>query len=675
MSRPPGGRAPVSRVQVSSLTLDAAVPGPDNPLPPVHTNAAPRVNVGDADQEMVTNMAYGHLPTVLPYLLQDGYGRDRRPTALRTAVVENDVLRAEFLLELGGRLWSLVHKPTGRELLYRNAVLQPGNLALRNAWFAGGVEWNIGARGHSPLTCEPLHAARVVRPDGTPVLRMYEYERMRRLVFQIDACLPQGSAALMVHIRILNPNDEEVPVYWWSNIAVPQADDVRVLAPADRAWYYAYDRTVRNVSVPVHRGADRSYATRAESAADYFYEIPEGERHWIAALDGSGRGLAQTSTGRLRGRKLFVWGTGPGSAHWQDWLSPAGGRYLEIQAGLARTQLEHLPMPAKASWSWVEAYGLLDAGPEAADVHGAHWARARAAAAAGLERTVSRAQLEAELAGAPAWADAEPVETLHRGSGWGALERRLRSARGDDSLVLPGLPFADDTVGPRETAWATLLDTGRMPDLDPAEPPLSYQVHPRWLDLLRTADDWLGLLHLGVALLHAGAPDEARAAWERSLACRPSAWALRNLAALDLDAGASDPAVGRYRDAVALAPRSLPLAVDAVRGTVRAGRPRAALDLVDTLPAGHRAAGRIRLAECEAALAVGELQRVGRLLDEGVVVPDLLEGETSLDTIWSAYHVARIAKEEGITEDDALRARVAREHPVPVAYDFRMNVR
>ena len=61
----------------------------------------------------------------------------------RVAVLENDHLRATFLLELGGRLWSLLHKPTGRELLSVNPVFQPANLAIRNAWFSGGVEWNI----------------------------------------------------------------------------------------------------------------------------------------------------------------------------------------------------------------------------------------------------------------------------------------------------------------------------------------------------------------------------------------------------------------------------------------------------------------------------------------------------------------------------------------------------
>ena len=143
--------------------MPTAQVGPENPLPPLFSVAdMPRVvDTAAADAEMRRNIGYGRVSTVLPYLVQDGYGRSRRPAEHKVAVLENDVLRATFLLDLGGRLWSLVHKPTGRELLHRNPVFQPANLALRNAWFAGGVEWNIGTIGHSPTTCEPLHAARV----------------------------------------------------------------------------------------------------------------------------------------------------------------------------------------------------------------------------------------------------------------------------------------------------------------------------------------------------------------------------------------------------------------------------------------------------------------------------------------------------------------------------------
>src|SRR5579862_808555 len=63
----------------------------------------------------------------LPYRMLDGYGRERGTKTHKVAVLESNRLIATFLLDLGGRLWSLVHKPSGRELLYVNPVFQPAN--------------------------------------------------------------------------------------------------------------------------------------------------------------------------------------------------------------------------------------------------------------------------------------------------------------------------------------------------------------------------------------------------------------------------------------------------------------------------------------------------------------------------------------------------------------------
>ncbi|MGI6536826.1 MAG: hypothetical protein ACOX22_00395 [Caldicoprobacterales bacterium] len=64
--------------------------------------------------------------------------------------------------------------------------------------------------------------------DGTPVLRMYEYERVRGLVFRIEAMLPDDSRYLYVRVRIDNSTDKDTAVYWWSNIAIDEREDVRV---------------------------------------------------------------------------------------------------------------------------------------------------------------------------------------------------------------------------------------------------------------------------------------------------------------------------------------------------------------------------------------------------------------------------------------------------------------
>ena len=370
----------MSELRIENWTMPAADLGPQNPLPPLRPardvhgiTEAPGVPV-----EMVANMAYGRVDTPLPYTMQDRYDRERKPRDFRVAVLENETLRATFLLEMGGRLWSLYHKPSERELFSVNPVFQPANLAIRNAWFSGGVEWNIGTIGHCPFTCSPLFAARAERPDGTPVLRLYEWERIRRTPFQIDAYLPDGSPVLFVRVGISNPHDHDTPMYWWSNMAAPESPETRVIAPATSAYSFGYQAGSLYVApIPEVDGTDVSYTTNVTRAADFFFHIPDGERHWITALDGQGKGLIQASTPRLQGRKLFLWGMSSGGRTWQTFLSEPGVTYLEIQAGLARTQTEHLRMPPNTEWTWLEAYGLLEA--DADTIHGQDWAAAQAA--------------------------------------------------------------------------------------------------------------------------------------------------------------------------------------------------------------------------------------------------------------------------------------------------------
>ena len=107
---------------------------------------------------------------------------------------------------LGGRLWKLINKKTGEDLLYHNDVIRFRNLSIRNAWFSGGVEWNIGIIGHTPYTCESLYAAKVTGKNGEEVLRFYEYERVRGVYYQMDFTLDEDN--LIARMCIYNPSEK-----------------------------------------------------------------------------------------------------------------------------------------------------------------------------------------------------------------------------------------------------------------------------------------------------------------------------------------------------------------------------------------------------------------------------------------------------------------------------------
>lgn len=105
---------------------------------------------------------------------------------------------------------------------------------------------------------------------------------------------------------------------------------------------------------------DVSYPENIPNTIDYFYDIPQNEAKFIANVDKNGYGLLQFSSNHLKGRKLFSWGHKKGSHHWQNMLTDRAGDYVEIQAGLGKTQYECIPMPPKCVWSFSECYTLAD---------------------------------------------------------------------------------------------------------------------------------------------------------------------------------------------------------------------------------------------------------------------------------------------------------------------------
>jgi Domain of unknown function (DUF5107) len=647
---------PSSRSAISLTTVERpqAALGPCSPLPLLDPPGAPVEIVGsDVPAEIVRRSREGLPSSLLPYLAQDDYTRDLTIRPLRVAVLENEALRATVALDLGGRLLSLYDHQADRELLYVNPVVQPANLALRNAWISGGIEWNIGTRGHSPTTMDTLHAAHVDGPDGEPVLRLWEWERIRGVVFQVDLHLPSSSAVLLAHVRIRNVNDTATPMYWWTNAAVPITPDTRVLAPAVRAFRTEYPNTLRVAGVPDDGvGYDVTFPSNHVQAADYFFDIDADLRPWIAAVDGDGSGIAHVSTAVLPGRKLFVWGTGRGGQRWQEWLSHGGVEvYAEIQAGLAPTQFEHVTMPAWAEWSWTEAFCGLAVDPERS--HGASWTDAVGHVGASIDERIPCGVLDEWHRTARAVADRAPAGLIATGSGWGALERQRRDAAGETWFNDVPTPFPDDSLGSDQELWLALLHTGRLPEESPERPPASYVVGGDWeARLVAAAPTWLSDYHGGVVAHGRGDHRRAHACYESSRRREANAWALRGLALLAGAVGRHHAAAEHAIAAARMAPGEWRLAAEAVSRLLDDERPGAALALLDELPADVRTRCRLRLLEAWAAHGAGESTRAQAILDDRIEVADLREGERSLDQLWAAVFPGRA---------------------VPPEYDFRMH--
>jgi hypothetical protein len=635
-----------ARAVVTTIDVRAADLGEPSPLPRfTPLRPLPPADPGEGvPAEIRARAAQGRLTSPLPYRVQDGYDRRPRPTTLPAIALDNGVLRAVVLPGLGGRVWSLTDRARDRELLFVNPVLQPANFGLTDAWYAGGIEWNLGSTGHAATSSRPVHAGVVRGPDGD-LLRLWEWERTRDLVLQIDLSLPEASDRLFASTRVINPDPEDKPLYWWTTIATPETERTRVLVDAATAWRSYAGGRLAEVALPHPDGpqVDVSVPWASRLAADYFYDVRDAEGRHVVAVEPDGRGFAQSSTRALRGRKLFLWGHGPGGRRWQEWLCGPGARYLEIQAGRCPTQLEHDVIPGGGEVSWTEAFGGVDLDP--AQVAGPY-AEASAHARSAVHAAVPPDALESRHR---AWrertADAAVDDVLAVGSGWGEVEHRLR-----ESEPVPALPFpvVDDDSAPVRSLLA-----GDRPGFEQTADRLPVPpVSDRWRERIATAGDHWWLDHAR-AVHHQlrGEPVAARAAYSRSVSALPTAPALRGLGLLAAQAGALDEAVARYDEARALDPSSRTLVTEELDLLLDAGRAEDALAVVATLAGAVREHGRTRLQEARARAAAAEPAAAEALLADAVV-EDLAEGETAVSDLWLQLHPGS---------------------PVPAALDFRMT--
>ena len=125
-----------TKIKIRASNLGALNPMPDiKNVSYIHAGFEAKPSMSEEEKRY---LGKGMVSTMLPYLLQDEYNRDKKEQEVNVVILENENLKATFLPDYGARLWSLFDKKQNKELLYVNSVIQLCNLALRNAWVSGG---------------------------------------------------------------------------------------------------------------------------------------------------------------------------------------------------------------------------------------------------------------------------------------------------------------------------------------------------------------------------------------------------------------------------------------------------------------------------------------------------------------------------------------------------------
>jgi len=309
-------------------------------------------------------------------------------------------------------------------------------------------------------------------------------------------------------------------------------------------------------------------------------------------------------------------------------------------------------MPPRTEWSWLEAYGPVDAGDPS------DWATATERVRGEIDAALRQEVFEAHESLMRALLQAPVEEVLHLGSGWGALEERLRVSEGVPALLPEGPRFPNESLGKEQAPWVQLLETGRLPEQSPDDPSGGACVGPAWAARLSADRSWLSLLHQGACAFFEGSLDGARRCWKGSLEANSNAWALRNLAVLESIAGNAPGAAAKLLQALELLPNESHLIDETCRMLSAAGDWEALDRLLSTLPSSLSSRPRVRLGRAGIALARRDLAAVRAYFDSPCDLVDMREAETTLSDLW------RNLCEADPSTGDPVRP--------PWEYDFRM---
>lgn len=611
---------------------------------------------------------YGNIFHGLPYTSLDDYDHSDEIREFDVAVLENDYLKATFVPSLGGRMWSLYDKKNERDLIINNPVFRPCNLSVRNAWFSGGVEWNCGVRGHSSLSCDNVFAAKYELDDGTPVLRLYAFERIRCITFQMDFFLKDDSPFLFARMRMVNAATKVTPIYWWSTIAVEQEEGARVIVPADEAYVNQAEDPVYKISTPMVDSVDLSYPTNHEICVDHFFKIPEQSRKFEAYIRKDGKGVIHASTRRLKGRKMFVWGDSVGGNNWQKFLTNEEGAkqpYLEIQAGLAATQNESLPMPPQTAWEWVEAYGAAELDPKR--VHG-DWKQSRQNVQDWLDTVLPESALD-ELLETTRPAATSRAKAVMPGHGWGALDNILKENNGEKAIA-PYLDFGE--TGEEQEIWLRFLKNGYLDEPNPKDQPSSFMVQDEWFEMLKKTvrsvdkNNWYAWYNLGLCYFARDMYEQAEEAFELSLSLQPSTWGYHGMANVRRVLDDDKNSAYLMAKALSMNPDYLPLVNETMRFAYEAQEYTLILSVYDGLNEENKREETVQMYRAFGLAHTGCYEEAKAILTEngGLLITDLREGDDSLPNEY-IFIEQEIAKKSGeiISAEDV---------KVPRKIDFRM---
>lgn len=272
-----------------------------------------------------------------PYWRFDGYSVSAEERHWTVVVLENDWLEVTIFPEIGGKVWAVRDKTTGKDILYNNDVVKFRDISMRGPWTSGGIEFNHGIIGHAPTCAHPVEWDASAGEDGSAACHIGALDLLTRTWWTVTIALSPDECRLRTSTLWHNASGLYRPYYTWANSAVKASPDLEMLYPGTFAISHEGDTK----PFPVNgNGLDISRYSNQGSGADWSLHIGGSHKGWFGAWwrDEDYGMLHMASRDGKMGRKYYSWSQSRQGGIWTDLLTDSGMQYVEMQSGRLMNQ-------------------------------------------------------------------------------------------------------------------------------------------------------------------------------------------------------------------------------------------------------------------------------------------------------------------------------------------------
>lgn len=308
----------------------------------------------------------------------------------KTHVLENRYLKVTLLPEFGGRILSIIYKPTGHEQLYRTEVGVPYGIKGDTFYYdwlmvVGGIFPTFPDAEHGKTWLKPWDFKIVKESAGEVTVSMslkddFEYSaapgKFRRGFTGIEATtyvtLKADRAALDVRMVLKNPQDRTIQYEYWTCTTLAPGSDPKnpkttggaeIIAPIDAYRTPAWSANLSSGDESLGLGNSRFEKLRYFKnwpSMGIAYAAPDmqGGNFWGVINHDNDEGIIRIADNTVTpGLKMWTWGFPSFTDETDPRKDPNPQRpYVELWAGVSDQFFHSAEFPALGKVSIPETY-------------------------------------------------------------------------------------------------------------------------------------------------------------------------------------------------------------------------------------------------------------------------------------------------------------------------------